>query len=449
MADPLLAEKVRSKFPNVVIDAGALGGEPRVTVRKEGILGLMAALKNDADFRFNVLMDLTAVDYLFWEEKEFRFEVVYNLYSLSRNHRIFVKVLVPENDAAIDSVTSLWPAANWYEREVWDMFGIRFKDHPNLKRILMYEEFEGHPLRKDYPYNKRQPLVGPAKVFLLAFLFFITGYCSLSTAEAARDQAVLVPEKDASLLVSRGVAYAQKGEWDAAIADLKKALELDPGKPETYVDLALAYEEKKDFGSAVTYADQAVKLAPKKASGYLALGLAHEGLKDFESAARVYRQGQQADPKNANLCLTLGNLYGKQKRFDEAIVAYERAVEINPKETFAYSNLAYILQTKGDLDKALGYLTRAVQMDPKDAVGWYDLGSFYAGQGKLDKAIETFEKSLSLDPKYYKAALSLAMAYEKNRDLEKSSEYYVKAMSLTDDPRLKEAILRQITRSGE
>jgi len=161
VADSFLAEKIKSKFPNLVLEAGSLRGDPVVTVKKEGLLNLLSALKNDAEFRFNMLMDLTAVDYLFWEEKEFRFEVVYNLYSLSRNHRVFVKALVPENDAAADSATSLWPAANWYEREVWDMFGIRFKGHPDPKRILLYEEFQGHPLRKDYPYNKRQPLIGP------------------------------------------------------------------------------------------------------------------------------------------------------------------------------------------------------------------------------------------------------------------------------------------------
>ena len=128
---------------------------------KDGIRNICSHLKNDADFQFNMLMDLTAVDYLFWEEKALRFEIIYNLFSLSKNQRLFIKTSVAESDAAIDSVTTIWPAANWYEREVWDMFGIVFKGHPNLKRILMYEEFVGHPLRKDYPVNKRQPLIGP------------------------------------------------------------------------------------------------------------------------------------------------------------------------------------------------------------------------------------------------------------------------------------------------
>ena len=132
-----------------------------IVIKKEGIKNIASTLKNDPEFRFNMLMDLSAVDYLHWEEKADRFEVIYNFYSISKNQRLFIKALVKESEPEVDSVASVWPSANWYEREVWDMFGIRFKGHPNLKRILMYEEFKGHALRKDYPYNKRQPLIGP------------------------------------------------------------------------------------------------------------------------------------------------------------------------------------------------------------------------------------------------------------------------------------------------
>ncbi len=156
-----LAEKVKSKFPNLVQEALVSHGDQIVVIRKDAIKSLVSSLKTDPDFQFNLLTDLTAVDYLHWEEKEIRFEVIYNLFSLIKNHRLFIKARVPETDPTIDSVASLWPAANWYEREIWDMFGIRFKGHPDLKRILMYEGFDGHPLRKDYPYNKRQPLIGP------------------------------------------------------------------------------------------------------------------------------------------------------------------------------------------------------------------------------------------------------------------------------------------------
>jgi len=156
-----LAEQVKRKFPNLVQETLEQNGDQVVVIRKDAIKSLASSLKTDPDFQFNLLTDLTAVDYLHWEEKEIRFEVIYNLFSLTKNYRLFIKARVPETDPTIDSVAPLWPAANWYEREVWDMFGVRFKGHPDLKRILMYEGFDGHPLRKDYPYNKRQPLIGP------------------------------------------------------------------------------------------------------------------------------------------------------------------------------------------------------------------------------------------------------------------------------------------------
>jgi NADH-quinone oxidoreductase subunit C len=93
-----------------------------------------------------------------------RFAVVYHFFSLPLKHRLRVEVPLEnaeEADLEVDSLSSLWAGADWFEREIWDMFGIRFRGHPNLKRILMYEEFVGHPLRKDYPVNKRQPLIGP------------------------------------------------------------------------------------------------------------------------------------------------------------------------------------------------------------------------------------------------------------------------------------------------
>jgi NADH-quinone oxidoreductase subunit C len=115
-------------------------------------------LKNDPRLQFNVLLDITAVDYL---ERKPRFDIVYHLLSLPFSRRLRLKLPVEDGSTALDSMTPLWGSADWLEREVWDMFGIRFAGHPDLKRILMYEEFEGHPLRKDYPIHKRQPRIGP------------------------------------------------------------------------------------------------------------------------------------------------------------------------------------------------------------------------------------------------------------------------------------------------
>lgn len=119
-------------------------------------------LKEDAALGFDFLSDLTAVDY--WKKKEPRFEVVYHLVALEKKARLRVRVPLPEKDPAVDSLVSLWPGANFFEREVWDLFGIRFNGHPDLRRVLLYEEFQGHPLRKDYPVNQWQPLVPERQV---------------------------------------------------------------------------------------------------------------------------------------------------------------------------------------------------------------------------------------------------------------------------------------------
>ena len=131
-------------------------GQAVITVAREHVLDALRAVRDDPQLSFDVLSDLTAVDYL---PREPRFEVVYQLNSLTFHHRLRVKAEVPGDDPKIASATPLWNAALWAEREVWDLFGIHFVGHPDLRRILMYPEFEGHPLRKDYPVGKRQPLI--------------------------------------------------------------------------------------------------------------------------------------------------------------------------------------------------------------------------------------------------------------------------------------------------
>lgn len=151
-----LIAKVEAAFPGKVQESHAQHGDETVIIDREDALAIFSALQADPQFACDFLMDLTAVDFL---ETEPRFEVVYHLYSVRLNHRLRVKIRVAEDDAEVPSLTSLWKSANWLEREAWDMMGITFTGHPDLRRILMYEEFRGHPLRKDYPVAKRQPLV--------------------------------------------------------------------------------------------------------------------------------------------------------------------------------------------------------------------------------------------------------------------------------------------------
>ena len=159
-----ILDEVRARFGGAVLETHSHRGDHTAVVERGALRDVLAFCRDSDALAFDVLMDLTAVDYAKFPGREDgpRFEVVYHLYSLAHNHRLRVKVPVEEDDARVRSAVPLWPIANWFEREVWDMFGIRFDGHPDLRRLLMYEEFVGHPLRKDYPINRRQPLIGPA-----------------------------------------------------------------------------------------------------------------------------------------------------------------------------------------------------------------------------------------------------------------------------------------------
>ncbi len=155
--------RLRESFGARILETHDFRGDHTAVVDRSAIPDILRFCRDDPALRFEILMDLTAVDYLKYPGREDgpRFEVVYHLYSLTHNHRSRLKVRVEEEDAVVPTAVPLWPVANWFEREVWDMFGIRFEGHPDLRRLLMYEEFQGYPLRKDYPVNRRQPLVGP------------------------------------------------------------------------------------------------------------------------------------------------------------------------------------------------------------------------------------------------------------------------------------------------
>lgn len=158
VTDNKTLNRLRERFPDGVIECGRDRGDLVAVVERWHFHEIILFLRDDPELDFNMLIDLCGVDYL---PRKPRFEVVCQVHSLERNERLRLKVSLPEEDCVLDSLTDLYPIANWLERECWDMFGVVFRGHPNLKRLLMYDSFVGHPLRKDYPINKRQPLIGP------------------------------------------------------------------------------------------------------------------------------------------------------------------------------------------------------------------------------------------------------------------------------------------------
>jgi NADH-quinone oxidoreductase subunit C len=151
-------DKLVAQWQDAVVSTHSLHGDETAVVQTARLFEVMRWLKEAAGF--DLLVDVTAVDF---PARIPRFEVVYHLRSMQTGGRLRIKTLVDLVEdgpaPAVPSVSSLWVAANWMEREAWDMFGIKFTGHPDLRRILMYEEFVGHPLRKDYPKEKRQPLI--------------------------------------------------------------------------------------------------------------------------------------------------------------------------------------------------------------------------------------------------------------------------------------------------
>ena len=156
-------KKVSSRLASLVVSGKCSLGDAEIRIAKSNIKEVFSILKKELDYNFFV--NVTAVDYMDTEfmeredEDDERFELVYHLLALASGDRLRVKVSVPENDMTAASVTDLWPGANFMESEVWDMFGISFEGHPHLRRILMYDEFKGFPLRKDYPVQGKQPRV--------------------------------------------------------------------------------------------------------------------------------------------------------------------------------------------------------------------------------------------------------------------------------------------------
>jgi len=154
-----LIELIKKNFGAAVLETHALHGDETVVVEAAAWKEVARFLRENPQCSMDMLSDLTAVDF---PEREPRFEIVAHFYSLTKGHRLRLKTRTGDSEgdeAEIDSLCDLWASANWMERETFDMFGVIFKGHPDLRRILLYPEFEGHPLRKDYPADKIQPLI--------------------------------------------------------------------------------------------------------------------------------------------------------------------------------------------------------------------------------------------------------------------------------------------------
>jgi NADH-quinone oxidoreductase subunit C len=153
MDSPSVVAALSPLVPGAAVEAASSTDMPTIIVPAGRLVETCFALRDTPSLRFDLLVDVIGVDYL---PREPRYEVVYHLVSIPNKLRLRVKVRLAGTDARVPTVQSVWPAANWHEREVWDMFGIFIDDHPDLRRLLMPEDWEGHPQRKDYPVQIRK-----------------------------------------------------------------------------------------------------------------------------------------------------------------------------------------------------------------------------------------------------------------------------------------------------
>jgi NADH-quinone oxidoreductase subunit C len=154
-----IIEGLKEKFPEKIKETSSEFGDETFIIDRDFLSDLVQYLRKEP-YEYTMLLDITCVDYI---GREPRFEMVYHLLSLTEKHRLRIKVPLSEKDLSVESLASIWKNANWLEREVYDMFGVRFNGHPDLRRLFMYDGFEGYPLRKDYPLRKRQPRISLRK----------------------------------------------------------------------------------------------------------------------------------------------------------------------------------------------------------------------------------------------------------------------------------------------
>ena len=153
-------QRVAERFPEAIVQGYSYLGDETLVVKREHLVEVARFCKEDPELELKLPLSVTAVDYI--DEKP-RFELVYTLYSITKKHRLRIKVRVSEEDCSAPSTIEVWRGMDFWERYCWDMYGIRFTGRGPMKRLWMYEEFEGHPLRKDYPIRGRQPLIPEAQ----------------------------------------------------------------------------------------------------------------------------------------------------------------------------------------------------------------------------------------------------------------------------------------------
>jgi tetratricopeptide (TPR) repeat protein len=228
----------------------------------------------------------------------------------------------------------------------------------------------------------------------------------------------------------RGMAYANKEQFDLSIIDYSEAIRLDPNKADAYYQRGNAYYKKGDIDKAIANYTQAISLNPGYAKVYWLRGLAYSSKGDYDKVIADYTQVITLDPEFAMVYCFRGGAYSSKGDYDKAIADYTQAIKLDPNDALAYNNRGNAYGNKGDVDKAIADYNQAIKLDPNDALAYYNRGNAYDNKGDVDKAIADYNQAIKLDPNNAAAYYNRGIAYDNKDDVDKAIADYNQAIKL-------------------
>jgi tetratricopeptide (TPR) repeat protein len=232
---------------------------------------------------------------------------------------------------------------------------------------------------------------------------------------------------------NRGLTYVNKGNLDQALSDYAQAIELDPKNATTYNNRGIAYYTKGNLDQAIADFNKAIDLDSKGAQAYYNRGIAYYTKGNLDQALRDYNKAIDLDPKLAQAYYNRGLAYADQGYLDQALRDYNKAIDLDPKLAQAYNNRGLTYVAKGNLDQALSNFTKALELDPKYAIAYYNRGTAHYTKGNLEQALRDYTTAIDLDPNYSAAYNNRGIAYRQKGNLDQALSDYTKALEL--DPK--------------
>ncbi|HHT9126660.1 MAG TPA: tetratricopeptide repeat protein [Candidatus Brocadiia bacterium] len=263
---------------------------------------------------------------------------------------------------------------------------------------------------------------------MIATTYYKKGEYDLAISDY--NKAIEINPRLAEAYYNRGTAYGKKGEYDRAILDFNKAIEINPRLAEAYYNRGTAYGKKGEYDRAILDYNKALEINPRLAEAYNNRGTAYSDKGEYDLAILDFNKALEINPRDAKAYINRGNAYNNKGEYDMAILDFNKALEINPRLAEAYNNRGNTYDKKGEYDSAISDYNRALEINPRYADAYYNRGTAYGGKGEYDRAIEDFNKALEINPRNAKAYINRAVAYCAKGDYDRAWEDVHKAQDL-------------------